>query len=1247
MEFKLIADDVRRVLAGCSRSLVVTFRSPLPTKAWGEGTRKVPEIGRPPINDCTFRREGLTCFLARFVNHVEFIDIESRSMRTPVLPAGIALSLIVLLLIARAADPIQPSTSFPEPTNSEADTAARPMSPDEAARGFRVPDGFQVTVFAAEPDVQNPIAMAWDARGRLWIAENYTYADRTKKFDLSLRDRVLIFEDVDGDGRFDKRTVFTDDVQMLTSIAIGFGGAWLMTPPQLLFIPDRDGDDKPDGAPVVMLDGFTPATDNHHTFANGLKWGPDGWLYGRCGASSPGRLGVPGTPDELRVPLFGGVWRFRPGRDGAPLVSSLPSSGARVGGRSGDDNSLHQTAKEETPDPLRSKARGEGTRSIVEVLSHGTTNPWGMDWNEYGEAFFINTVNGHLWHVIPGAHFRRPHSEDPNPYVYETIDTHADHYHWDTGKDWTDSRNVTGEHDRLGGGHAHSGATIYLGDNWPDSYRGRLLTLNLHGRRVNVERLERDGGGYSARHEPDMLFAADPWFRGIDLSYGPDGAVLLLDWSDTGECHEHTGVHRTSGRIYKVTHGPAKAVEPKLRDLTKLDSSELVSLHRHRNEWFVRQARLVLADRLNAASDEMSRAAVCSELQTLFDSEPDVVVKLRAMQTLFVLGSTDEPFLLEQLNHPDEHVRAWAVRLLTDAWPLDTIMGQLHPMAKELARRDFNVQRGASDPAATASLRRLDAILHELIRLAREDKSGLVRLTLASTLQRLPIKKRIELAKPLASRADDASDHNLPLMVWYGVMPVLTPLAPAVRRDGLGERGGSVVVRSDELQVNPSDQPTKPGESSAKQSTPDPLSAEPGRGDKAVPMESRAQDGSEALARFACECRFPITRRLIARRLAEMIDEQPKSVETLLAGAADAATLSDILAGLTDGFSGRHKVNAPANWDAVQQRLARSPEADLREHVRDLSVLFGDGRALDEVKRVALDGKQDLASRRVALQTLIDVRAPERRKICEQLLSVRYLNTTAVRGLTEFDDPAIGEKLAKSYRSFFPSDRPAVIDALVTRPSFAEPLLEQIAAGRIPRSDLTVFHARQIRSFNDHKLTQKLTEVWGELRDSPDDKRALIAKLKLQLTTESLAAADKSQGRVVFAKVCANCHRLYGHGAQIGPDLTGSGRQNLDYVLLNLVDPSAAVGADYRMTVAVMKDGRVLNGLVIAKSERVLTLQTARERQTIERDEIEELRPSSQSLMPDGLLQPLTETQIRDLVAYLMHPTQVPLAGGE
>jgi putative heme-binding domain-containing protein len=212
----------------------------------------------------------------------------------------------------------------------------------------------------------------------------------------------------------------------------------------------------------------------------------------------------------------------------------------------------------------------------------------------------------------------------------------------------------------------------------------------------------------------------------------------------------------------------------------------------------------------------------------------------------------------------------------------------------------------------------------------------------------------------------------------------------------------------------------------------------------------------------------------------------------------------------------------------------------------------------------------------------------------------------------------------------------------VSRPAFAGPLLEEIAAGRIPRADVTAFHARQIRSFNDEKLTQRLAEVWGELRDSPEDKRKFIAELKTKLTPAALAAADKSAGRVVFNTACASCHTLYGHGGQAGPDLTGAGRDNLDYLLDNTVDPSAVVNADFRMSVVDLNDDRTLNGLVVAKTDRTITLRTQSETLTLDRAEIATIRESTLSLMPEGLLEGLNETQLRDLIAYLRHRSQVP-----
>ncbi len=999
---------------------------------------------------------------------------------------------------------------FPKVIDTEPDKS--PVMPaSQAAASFKGAEGFKIEVFAAEPDVRNPIAMTWDARGRLWIAENYTYAERAARFDLRHRDRVLIFEDSDGDGKHDKRTVFTDDVQMLTSVEVGLGGAYLLCPPQLLFVPDRDGDDKPDAAPEVVLDGFTVPQDNYHNFANGLRWGLDGWLYGRCGASSPGKIGVPGTPEAERVPLTGGIWRFDP----------------------------------------KSKR--------FEVLCHGTTNPWGHDWDERGEAFFINTVNGHLWHMIAGAHFVRPHTIDLNPKAYAAIDQHADHFHWDTAKDWSDSRNVTGEHDRRGGGHAHSGLMIYQGAQWPLADTGKLFTLNFHGRRMNEERLERVGSGFIGRHEPDRFFASDPKFRGIDLGYGPDGGVFVLDWNDAGECHENNGVLRSTGRIYKITNqDPGVGKLPSLVEYPRLSPFQLAVAHGHRNEWHVRTARRQLLDR--AARGEDLSAAV-TELRAVLANGASVNLKLRALWTLFGLGAVDETTLRSFLSDDHESLRVWAIRILTDQRVIDTVTSV----------------RPSVEPPLPADL------LDRFAKMAREDRSGLVRLTLASTLQRLPVSQREPLAASLLGRTEDANDPNLPLLVWYGLIP-------------LGES-------------NPS-----------------------------------------ALARLGAGCSWPTTLRLISRRLTEEIEARPVALNELLTSLTKQGTVasrSDVVKGMTEGLQGWRKAAKPAAWDAFAARLAGSSEPSLVEKVRELQVVFGDGRALDALRKLALDDKAALETRRAALKGLIENRPPDLREICEKLLKVRFLNSTAVKGLALFDDPAIGKSLAANYRSFHPSERPAVVETLAARPAFARALLTQMAGGSIPRADLSSYQARQIRSMNDAGLSRQLAETWGEIRETSADRRAEIARLKTQLTSATLAKADKGRGRVQFNKLCASCHTLYGHGGAIGPDLTGSGRDNLDYLLENIVDPSATVNADFRMSVVALRDGRVLNGLVRSPNDRTITLQSQTEAMVLPRNEIEEIKGSPLSLMPEGQLGPLSPDEIRDLFAYLMHKTQVALPDGD
>ncbi|EMI18143.1 membrane-bound dehydrogenase domain-containing protein [Rhodopirellula maiorica SM1] len=1027
------------------------------------------------------------------------------------------LLLGILLLVSSVAN-----AEFPPLFNTEPLADAPVMTAAEAASTFTVPDGFRVTAVASEPDVMNPIAMTWDSRGRLWIAENFTYAERQQRFQLDLRDRVVILDPANQDDSSKKstanrirRTVFTDNVQMLTGIEVGHGGVWLMCPPKLIFIPDADGDDVPDGPGEVVLDGFDVAKQNYHNFANGIRFGPDGWLYGRCGGSCPGRIGKPSTPRDQRPALEGGIWRYHP------------------------------------------------KHKIVEVLTAGTTNPWGHDWNDVGEMFFCNTVNGHLWHMIPGAHFPRPFTLDPNRRAYEMIEMHADHWHFDTGQSWTKSRD--GAANDFGGGHAHCGTLIYQGDQWPDAYVGKLLTFNFHGRRANQERIERHGSGYVLRHEPDMMLAKDPWFRGMDLSTGPDGNVFAIDWSDTGECHEHTGVHRESGRVYKISYGdpaPAKT-KPASTDVAQWSQTDLANAHLPGNRWQRRQARMVLIGRANAGQDISTATKRLHEIFSASDTRESTAVQ--SLLTLHACGETTPDDLTALLDHPSEYVRVWAIRLLSETWPLDDVMG---------------ASWKSSLPATVTESSQ--ALISRFATMASQDPSAAVRLALASTLQRLPLQYRASLAKPLAMRIEDADDHNIPLMTWYGVMPL-----------GQAHHTDLVAVASTSQQ--------------------------------------------------------PRLTQLIARCLAEEITRSPAAIDTLLAKVAnsnDRRFQLAVLRGVSDGLRGWASADRPMSWDQV----VRIDHDELRPWIRELSVVFGDGRAMDEVKQIALGNSVNDSSipiafetRLAALETLIQSQSKDLRPVCEKLINDARMNVLAAKGLATFDDPKVAVTLVSRYNRFRGPDKPQIVSLLSSRKSFASELLEAIGKGKIPRQDLSAFHVRQIQSLGDAALNQRIGEVWGEVRESSEEKQQLIEKLKTELTSDVLSSANRSAGRALFQKHCQNCHRLYGEGGQVGPDLSGGNRSNLDYLLSNIIDPSSVVDKNYRMTIVLLDDGRVINGLLTDQSDQTLTIHTATEQMTIPRDEVEMQKVTEKSPMPEGLLDTLSQREIRDLFSYLSHHSQVAL----
>jgi hypothetical protein len=369
-------------------------------------------------------------------------------------------------------------------------------------------------------------------------------------------------------------------------------------------------------------------------------------------------------------------------------------------------------------------------RHVWEAFAIGTTNPWGIDWNEYGHAFVCNCVNPHLFHIIQGAYYDPARNRPTGRFAYDRIQTIADHLHFTNTK--TIRAGIgTPEEDAAGGGHAHSGTMIYLGDNWPGKYRGDVFMNNIHGRRINRDRLARKGSGYAASHERDMMRARDPWFVGVTLAYGPDGGVYVSDFSDTGECHHTRNTKKQTGRIYKITFGKPK---PWKGDIGKLNTAALVRLHGHPNDWHARHARRVLQERATLALGQTTGQA---EFIHVLKTHRDTALRLRALWTLHSTRELSAKLLAGLLRDESEHLRAWAIQLLCE------------------------------------NRKPTEAACEEFARMAHEDNSPLVRLYLASAMQRLSLKQRVPVLAHLLANAEDKHDQNLPLMYWYATEPVV------------------------------------------------------------------------------------------------------------------------------------------------------------------------------------------------------------------------------------------------------------------------------------------------------------------------------------------------------------------------------------------------------------------------------------------------------------------------------------------
>jgi putative heme-binding domain-containing protein len=262
------------------------------------------------------------------------------------------------------------------------------------------------------------------------------------------------------------------------------------------------------------------------------------------------------------------------------------------------------------------------------------------------------------------------------------------------------------------------------------------------------------------------------------------------------------------------------------------------------------------------------------------------------------------------------------------------------------------------------------------------------------------------------------------------------------------------------------------------------------------------------------------------------------------------------------------------------------------------------------------------------------------------LLDDPALRRPALRGLAAFADPATPALLLKRYPSFSEPERADAVATLASRPAYARALLSALEKGRVRRRDVSAFTARQVLALHEPDLTARLNKVWGSIRPTSADKGRLLARYLKLVPPDRLKKANRGHGRAVFARTCAACHTLFDAGGKVGPELTGSQRANPEYLLSKLLDPNAAVAQDYQVTTVRTSRGRTISGIVKQETDRTLTLVTQNEEVRLPKRAIEERRKTKVSMMPEGLLAPLSEAEVRDLIAYLAGPNQVPLPPG-
>jgi putative heme-binding domain-containing protein len=984
----------------------------------------------------------------------------------------------------QGADSGKPATELSE-SEVRALQGPKALSPSEAIKRFTVADGLEVRLVASEPLVKQPVSISFDDRGRLWVLQYLQYPVPEGLKPVAVDEYLRT--------KYDRRP---------DPPPKGPKGRDCLT-----ILEDTDGDGVMDHA-KDFVGGLNLASGFAVGYGGVFIAQPPYLLFYRDANGDD----VPDGDPEVLLTGFGM-------EDAHAFANSLTW---------GPDGWLYGAQGSTVTANIRGIEFQQGIwryhpkTKKFELFAEGGGNTWGIDFDRCGNLFAGGNTLEPLCHHVQGAYYVKgfgKHGPLHNPYSFGYF--------------------PPVEHKGPFGGGLTGGNVVYQGAAFPERFNNACIAPNIRQNAVRWYTFETKGSTFATRHGGDFLVSSDPWFRPVDMTVGPDGALYVADWYDIHLSHA-SPVNRSQwympsrddGRIWRVG---TKGTKPRFKvhePLEKLSPTELVACLDAPNAWQRREPWPLLGERQDPA--------LIPAFTQRFDSAKDEVKGLEALWGVFLCGGFDDAFAERALSHSAQSVRAWTVRMLADKCAVS------------------------------------DQLAREFVRLAKSDPSCVVRSQLACSAKRLPGKQALPIIAELIRHDEDARDPQIPLLIWW-----------AIEARAISDQAGVLALL----------------------------------------------DSPEAWQR-------PIVRDILIERLARRYLAAGENggyaaCAWLLDHAPTPADTERIVAGMETQLAGRKLDHVPAALAASLRNLLhkRTPSTAAlclvlrlgsREVLPNLESLAKNRSAAESDRLKAIHALAEAGPSTVAddLLALVDQREAD------------AIVDAALTALGRFNNESLGTRLLDWWPTLSANRRDRVVDALVSRRSWSHQLLTAVAAGRVDPKLVSVDQARHMLLHGDPAIARDVAARWGSIRGTtPFEKQGRINAISIMLTK---GPGHSKDGHALFTKHCAICHRLFGEGNQIGPDLTAADRKSLRVLLPNVVDPSAVIRPEYRAYNVVLHDGRILNGLLAdSNAETVTVLDAKNQRTVVKRVDVEELRPSELSLMPDNVLAPLNNQEIRDLFAYL------------